>query len=206
MAGFERRILQRDYDIKYSANQSREKEWRSRRMQAGVDRTEIIGKISRACEYIEHGFLATSWAVAAGTSIIITIDVIGRFWFHSPLKGSWEISEVLMPYIVVYALPRILTENGHVRVSLITNLFQPRIRLACDAFASLVGVVVCTLVTYWSALWFWRSLLIREEISAAISIPWYVGKFALPTGFALFGLRYFLKLIYNIKELVAFRQ
>lgn len=158
-------------------------------------------------EKINHGFLKIeeiqlfcSWITTIFVTIMIVLDIFLRFFFNRPLPASWEISEVVMPYIVIFGFAYALTKNFHVRVSLVIDHLPWKIKYALGSLANITSFIICMIITYWSWLRFWESFQIKEEILAAISIPWWLGKLAMPIAFGTFGVRYFINFILDLME------
>jgi C4-dicarboxylate transporter DctQ subunit len=155
----------------------------------------MLRQAERGLQAIEKVMVVISWAVTLFITFMIVIDVFLRFAFNAPLPASWEISEVVMPYIVFFALSAALAVGAHVQVTIVTNLFGPKGRRIFEIIATVISLMVCVPVTYWSWLHFWSAYRIGEEILAAIRIPWWLGKFAMPIGLGTFTLRYLLNLV-----------
>jgi TRAP-type C4-dicarboxylate transport system permease small subunit len=139
---------------------------------------------------VEKIQVVCSWVTTLFVTFLIVTDIFLRFFFNRPLPATWEISEVIMPYIVLFAFAYALTTNVHVRVSLLTDRLPKKGRITCDMVSNLLSLGLCLMLTYWSGLRFWTSFLSGEEILAAVKIPWWIGKFGMPAAFATFGLRY----------------
>ncbi len=134
-----------------------------------------------------------SWLVCLAVTLMIVTDIVMRFFFNQPLPASWEISEISMPYIVFFPFAYTLTVDAHVKVSLVRDRMPGRIQWSFDLLATFVSFVFCSMLAYWSWLRFWDSYLVKEEILAAIQLPWWVGKFAMPVGMGMFAIRYFVQ-------------
>ena len=160
----------------------------------------LIEKLDHACSRIEELQIICSWMTTVLVTLMIVVDIFLRFVFNHPLPASWEISEVVMPYLVIFGFAHALTKNFHVRVSLITDHLPRKASFACSALANVSSFIMCMMLTYWSWLRFWESFLIREEILAAISIPWWVGKLAMPIAFATLGARYLMNFVLDISR------
>jgi TRAP-type C4-dicarboxylate transport system permease small subunit len=104
-------------------------------------------------------------------------------------------SEVLMPYIVVFGFAFTLSINSHVRTTIILDLLPVRAQKAITIFMYFLSCCTCMWLVWFSWIKFWRSFMINEEMMAAIRIPWWIGKFALPVGMAVFGIRYLIIII-----------
>lgn len=157
---------------------------------------KVLKEVDKLVERAERVMVAISWGVTLFITFMVVIDVFLRYFFNKPLPASWEISEVIMPYIVFFALSRALVVGAHVKVTIITNLLSERKQRILEKVSLLICIIMCLPLTWWSWLRFIDSFRIREEILAAIRIPWWVGKFAMPMGLAIFALRYLL-LLFN---------
>lgn len=58
--------------------------------------------------------------------LVTVIDVIGRYLLNAPLRGSYEMSAILMAAIVYSGLPIVSQRESHVSVDLLDALFPPR--------------------------------------------------------------------------------
>ena len=73
-------------------------------------------------------FLGIGIVTLAFTMFIITLDVIMRYFFHSPIKGVYEIVEFLMGYFCPIAILYCCYKNGHVSVDLVYNMLSVRFK------------------------------------------------------------------------------
>jgi TRAP-type C4-dicarboxylate transport system permease small subunit len=154
-----------------------------------------IEKADKIFANIEQFLVIISWSTTLAIMLLTVVDVLMRFLFNLPFPATWEMSEVIMPYIVVFGFAYTLTIKSHVRVTLVVDRLSVKMRAILLRFTNLISLGVCLLFAYFSWIKFWKSFLINEEILAAIRIPWWIGKFALPIGMAAFGVRYFFNLI-----------
>ena len=109
----------------------------------------------------------SAWVV----TLMIVIDVALRAILNQPLPAAWEASEVLMPFIVFLPFAYTLKIGAHVRVTLITDRLPKRVDHYLGIFTDLLSLLVCTLMTYYSGIRAWESLVINEEILAAVTNP-----------------------------------
>lgn len=81
-------------------------------------------------------------AIPVALILILTFaDVLGRYIFSSPVRGSVELIEFAMALVIFTALPLVSRNREHVSVSLIDGLFKGtglRIKtMLCDAVSAL---------------------------------------------------------------------
>ncbi len=160
----------------------------------------LIQRFDHALWGIEQAQIICSWVITVLVTLMIVLDIFLRFFFNHPLPASWEISEVVMPYLVIFGFAYALNKNFHVRVSLILDHLPRKANFACAALANMSSFLMCMILTYWSWLRFWESFLLKEEILAAIPIPWWVGKLAMPIAFGTLGARYLMNLFLDIRR------
>jgi len=87
---------------------------------------------------------ALAWLSAVPVALIVVLtfaDVLARYIFASPVRGSVEIIEFAMALLIFTALPLVTRQRGHVTVSLIDNLVKGLGRkvkvVLCDAVSAL---------------------------------------------------------------------
>ncbi len=145
-------------------------------------------------------------AVFAGSliilvTILIVIDSVGRYLFNKPLTGGVEISILLSAFIVFFGLAYALIQGAHVQFTLFEVMFPPRIRRICDIFINLIGMVFMAFAFYATSRQFWESWLARETMMAAVKIPYWLAKLALPIGFSLMTIQFGFFLASSIRKL-----
>jgi TRAP-type C4-dicarboxylate transport system permease small subunit len=72
-------------------------------------------------------FRALGWFSAMPVALIVILtfaDVLGRYVFSSPVRGSSEMIEFAMALVIFTALPLITRQRGHVTVSLIDGFLR----------------------------------------------------------------------------------
>jgi len=153
----------------------------------------MLRKIDIVIKKLEKILVIISWIVSILITMMIITDVFLRFFFNYPLPASWEISEVFIAFIIFFPLAYTLTIDGHVRVSFVKDRLPKKVQSGFGIFNNAISFVVCAIITYWAWLRFSQSLIINEEILAAIQIPWWLGKMAMPIGMGVFAIRYLLQ-------------
>ncbi len=127
--------------------------------------------------------------------IVVVVDVTLRDTIAAPIPGASESTELLLPYIVFWSLAYTLLTGGHVRVSILVARLPERTRVAAEILACVIGLVLFGALTYTSWLQFWESFVIQEFMMAAVKLPWWVGKFGMPTGCFLMFLQFLFLLL-----------
>ena len=75
-------------------------------------------------------------------------DVIGRYFFNSPISGATEIISFLLGLTIFSAFPLVTRDRGHITVSLFERFFQNRIRYMQRLFVLLVSIIIVIFVAW----------------------------------------------------------
>ena len=135
-------------------------------------------------------------------SFMIVVDVLLRFIFNQPLPASVEVSELVLPYAIFFPMAYTLVRGQHVRVTLFVELLPKMIQKFTDLFVYLVATLFCALVTYYSWIEFQHSFAIGEIMLAAIKLPWWSGKFAMPVGMFVITIQCLLLLVNQFSKIM----
>lgn len=75
--------------------------------------------------------------------IITTLDVIMRYFFHSPIQGVYEIIELLMGVLSPIAILYCSYKKGHVSVDLVYSMLSARLKKI-----TLILSLICTCAVF----------------------------------------------------------
>ena len=100
--------------------------------------------------------LGRAFATLAGVAILFmmavtSIDVVGRFFFNTPLKGAFEMTEITMALVIFAGLSLAALSREHITV----NLFESRTPKWARRWQVVAGDIVCAAVV---AVMGWRIL------------------------------------------------
>ena len=129
---------------------------------------------------------------------LMVADISLRFLFDRPILGSFELTQLFMVLMVSGSLAYAQTEDGHVRITMFTDRFPPRLRSLAHAFALLAGAGMMGIVAYAGFLQGGESAD-KGQITSVLGIPLYPFYHLLGTGVLIYAL------VLLADALVAFR-
>ena len=133
---------------------------------------------------------------------LVSADVIGRYLFNRPVKGSLEISESLMAYLVFIAFAKALASGRHIKVEILTSHLSPRWQAILHVVACAGGAFLFALITWQGWNWAWNSWQIREFMEGQLKVPFYPAKFAIPFGGFVFTLQFLVEIVRGLAQMV----
>jgi tripartite ATP-independent transporter DctM subunit len=113
------------------------------KMAGGLDR--VSGPLSRAMDSIGQGVLALM-------VLLITTDVVLRYFFNRPIKGCYEIVELMLVVIVYLGLAFVQVKKAHISVTLVTEKLSPRAVAVLESATYLLCLGIFVLITWQCAV------------------------------------------------------
>lgn len=103
--------------------------------------------VTKIFEKIEKMFLIISVFTLFIMMLWIFLDVMLRYFFHSPIPGTMELTgEYFMVLIIFLSLSYTYKENGHVRVDMLERRFPETIKLISNICTNLVVIALFALI------------------------------------------------------------
>ena len=150
----------KDQAARGQVDTGRQRQGHRRRQGAGrVPRrgqTRRCGQVTELRAMASHSSEAGSWldrvlgAAAAlllfGLMALTTVDVIGRYLFNWPLRGAFEITELLLLTLIFAGLPLASRVDEHVTLDFVDMLLGPKGRSHLRRAVDLVCGIICSLL------------------------------------------------------------
>lgn len=105
-----------------------------------------------------HGLMASLNIIGALwvllIMLLITVDVIGRAFFNSPLFGVPEIVKISVVGLVWCQMAHTLKIGAHLRSTILVDRMSPAARRAIEIAACILGAIMFALIVYsgWDAM------------------------------------------------------
>lgn len=113
--------------------------------------------MAQTTERASGSFAIARWtraALAALISIVMfsmmlltTADVVGRYFFNKPIKGSFEIVTFLLAILIFASFPLVTWSDKHITVNLFDHWIPPSVKRWLSAFLSAVSTVIVAGIT-----------------------------------------------------------
>lgn len=89
-------------------------------MNSGSDfQTQKGAFLRKLLKYVLGGACA---AILVAMVILTAVDIIGRYWFNSPILGAYELTQILLSSLVFMALPLTTYSQEHVEVDIFYHM------------------------------------------------------------------------------------
>lgn len=83
--------------------------------------------------------------------LLVSAGVILRYFFHNPLRWSFDVSEIALLYITFLGTAWLLRAEGHVKVDILISRFKPTVQAYFGIFSSIVGIIISWVLVWYGA-------------------------------------------------------
>ncbi len=132
---------------------------------------KTFSKIDKVVLWATRIFAIFSFVAIIFMMVFITADVVGRTFFNTSIKGTYEIVEVAMGTSVFTVLAYTEAMHGHVHVTLIIGRFPAKVRIFFYALTSLLTTVLIGVAAY-AAIKQVGISAASNQITAVMKIPY----------------------------------
>ncbi|GEL76974.1 TRAP transporter small permease [Tenuibacillus multivorans] len=120
-------------------------------------------------------------------AIMVTLDVLGRWLFKSPIIGTVDIVEVGLIIVIFASLAFTHLKEEHITVDFVVEKFPKRIQSIIEMFINLCITVVMLLIS-WSLWGNAIRLMESNTVTGDIRLPLHIFAFFAVIGTVLFAL------------------
>ncbi|CAH1653238.1 TRAP transporter small permease [Chelatococcus asaccharovorans] len=111
----------------------------------------ILERLERLSDRLARYSALAGLGGLMGIAALVTIDVLGRWLFNSPIRGSADIVTLLLPVVVGAAFPSVITSRGHIAVKFLSRIAGVRGADALEAFGNGIAMAALALIAWLSA-------------------------------------------------------
>jgi len=147
-----------------------------------------------------YRLLLNACGIAAGLMVavmtfLVGYDVIARNLGLGNVPWVMDITEYMLPLATCVAAPWLLYQNMHIRLDVLNMVLSPRALARLDRAASLIGLVVSAVITWYSILVIDDSMQSGSIVMKTIIFPeWWVYT-PVPFGFGLLAIECLRRLV-----------
>jgi TRAP-type transport system small permease protein len=154
--------------------------------------TSAILAVNKALHYVSGVLII---AVMAFT----VYNVLGRWLFSAPLRGTVELTQLAMIGIVYLGLAYAQHRDNHIAVGLLYQRFGPRVRFGLDVFCAVLSIFVLALLA-WRLYEYAGVLQAGGRTTASRSIPLYPFAFVAIVGVVAFIVAFASTLVTRLRS------
>ena len=155
----------------------------------------MIERINKILDGVINFFAVIAGILLATMALIVTYNVVMRYFVARPPVWAIETTEYIMVYATFLAAAWILKQDGHVKIDIILVTLSKKWQYILNVLVCCLGIVACGLLA-WYGMKATYSLYSREVIMMKM-MPWpkWVLVVPIPLGILLAFVQFIRKLI-----------
>jgi TRAP-type C4-dicarboxylate transport system permease small subunit len=155
----------------------------------------MIEMTNKILDGVINFFAVIAGILLATMALIVTYNVIMRYFVNRPPVWAIETTEYIMVYATFLAAAWVLKHGGHVKIDIILVMLSKKRQHALNVLVCILGIVACGLLA-WYGMKATYSLYSREVIMMKM-MPWpkWVLVAPIPIGILLTFIQFIRKLI-----------
>lgn len=160
-------------------------------------------KTAAGVQWISKAMAVVAAVVLAAMMLLTVADVIGRYFFSRPIKGTWELVGMLLICAGTWGLAYCQAEKAHISISIMYDLFPRRVQAAMSVVAYIIGLGGFLLIsrqTYLLAKKYF--LLTRGNVTDTLELPYAPFIFVLSLGAGMVTLMLLIDVVRYIAEVI----
>ena len=110
-------------------------------------------------------------AIVMFLTLLISADVTMRYFLNQPIPHVTETTEHGLLFITFFGAAWVLKKEGHVRIDVVYNQLSPGVQALFNFVTSILGVIVCLALTWFSAQATWLAFQRGTVFATAWNLP-----------------------------------
>jgi C4-dicarboxylate transporter DctQ subunit len=131
----------------------------------------------------------------AATGVMLTYEVIARYFFVKPTIWAAELSQLCLIWGCFLAMPYLLAARRHITVNAVTNLLPRGVQKGCAALSLTVVILFSGIVAYWGWHIFYESFERGRTTGSLLDLPVWISELSVPVGFGMLALQGVVELL-----------
>jgi TRAP-type C4-dicarboxylate transport system permease small subunit len=103
-------------------------------------------------------------------ALITIIDVVARYFFNNPIRGSIELSELTMATVIFLCFGYSFTERAHISLEIVTMRLSSKLQLLLERITRLLTVIFLVLMM-------WQGAMRAISQRSSYTYLWHIPKF-----------------------------
>ena len=164
---------------------------------------KVPEKTAVVLQWVGKGMGMVAAIVLAFMMVLTVADVIGRYFFDRPIKGTWELVGLLLVCAGTWGLAYCQMEKGHISITIMEGFFSPRVRAATSALACLIGLGGFSFISWQTFLLAKKYFLLpRMDETDTLGLPFSPFILLLSIGTGMMALMLVIDVVRSIGEVL----
>ncbi|MEX0923649.1 MAG: TRAP transporter small permease [Rhodovibrionaceae bacterium] len=153
--------------------------------------------------FISRALAFFSGALLVGLTLLVSVNVILRYGFSSPVIWADQVTGYFLVYITFLAAPWVLVQRKHITVDILRETLGSKGNVVLSIVVAVAGCLYCLCFSYLAVDEIARILERNSEFRDIITVPQWAVYWTLPAGFILMAVQFVINGIEDVRALNA---
>jgi C4-dicarboxylate transporter DctQ subunit len=154
------------------------------------ERSTLPEKAGPFFDRILDFFFVLAGILLAFSTLSVAMAIVSRYFFNRPWGWVVEISEYILLYITFLVSARVLKKEGHVKMDIILDHLNPKVRSVVNIITSTICTAACLILTYYGAKVTWDLYRTKAFTYTMYKFPKFIFTMAIFIGSLLLFLQF----------------
>ena len=164
-----------------------------------MDTTQKSSRLLGLLEGMENGLAFAAFLISFILMALVSLNIILRYVFSSPLSGTLEMTELLMVPMVFMPLAFAQKSGGHIRADILYIRIPYPYKKPLDIVINVIGFLVCVLFVWQTSKDAFAAYQIRDITAGHVRIITWPFRVTIPIGFLALAIRFFYQLVSHVR-------
>ena len=136
----------------------------------------------------------------AAAMLLVNYEVFMRYFLNYSAAWVIEVCEIILLFIAFLGAAWLLKEEGHVTVDIVHSHLNRKTRLVLDIVTSILALVVCLVLTWYSAASTVDHLQREATLVRSLTLPKGMLLVVIPLGFLTLSIQFLIRTCGYIKS------
>jgi len=150
----------------------------------------VLMKVGTIFDRILDGLAFLAGILLVIASFGVGVMIFSRYFLNRPMGWMIEIDEYILLYLAFLLAAWVLKKEAHVKMDVVIEHLSPRIRLVSNVIGSILGVMVCMVLTWFGTKVTWHLFQSGTLTTTYLQLPKYPFMFVIPFGSFMFMIQF----------------
>lgn len=152
-------------------------------------------------DYIDRAAVVIAILAILAMTLLVTVSVIGRYFFSMPIPGDLVLSEFLMVFVAFLPLGAVQASREHVFVTIFTDWMTNNARVMLETAGLVIGLFIFTILAGATFSDFHHAWSVGTYTEGDIEFPEAPPRFVVFFGIALLAVRLLVDAVRSLLDL-----
>ena len=129
--------------------------------------------------------------------VTTTLDVFLRYVFNHPIKGAYELEEMMLVSIAYLGLSYVQSQRGHIRMDVLSSKASGSLQLVLRLLGDAIFLAIAIIITWQMGIATWNAWLIGDFFMGLVHFPLWPPYLVITLGTGLVSIRLIFDVVSN---------